>query len=170
MVAEGWSLFNEALEDTAPGELPHMMRKIMQHLWTPPPVPVPIVVPMGPPKAPPAPEAPQDAPPAPEAPQDARQAPEDQPADAPKAEPTPSGSNEGDRGTDTPIPFKTLNENGDETFHYRCPRCDTVRGTRRGMDSHIRQAHTLVAFLCSFCEFSTFNQDSLNRHERKAHS
>ena len=167
MVAEGWSLFNEALEDTAPGELPHMMRKIMQHLGTPPPVPVPIVVPMGPPKAPPAPEAPQDAPPAPDAPQ---APPEAQPADAPKAEPTPSGSNEGDRGTDTPIPFKTLNEHGDETFHYRCPRSDTVRGTRRGMDSHIRQAHTLVAFLCSFCEFSTFNQDSLNRHERKAHS
>ena len=36
----------------------------------------------------------------------------------------------------------------------------------RSVDSHIRSVHTKVAYFCSFCRWSTFNLDSLQRHEK----
>ena len=36
----------------------------------------------------------------------------------------------------------------------------------RGCDSHIRETHTKQAYHCSFCSWSTFNLDSLQRHEK----
>ena len=39
-------------------------------------------------------------------------------------------------------------------------------GSLRGCDSHIREAHTKQAYHCSFCAWSTFNLDSLQRHEK----
>ena len=162
MVAEGWALFDEALSDTAPGELPQLMRRLQQHLGTPSGTPAGTPAPALPPtpKIKTEPEevegeqvidAPALAPPAPTPPAPA---------------PSPSGSTEGGRDVTTPIPFKTRNEEGRETFHYWCPQCDHIRGTRRGMDSHIRSTHTLTPFLCSFCDFSTYNLDSLARHEK----
>ena len=44
-------------------------------------------------------------------------------------------------------------------YNYGCPRCDvppTV--SKNGMDAHM---------LCAFCKFTTFNADSLGRHERQ---
>ena len=37
------------------------------------------------------------------------------------------------------------------------------------MHAHIRSVHTKNALLCMFCPFSTYNLDSLNRHEREQH-
>ena len=39
--------------------------------------------------------------------------------------------------------------------------------SRAGMDSHIRAMHTKKALQCSFCAFSTYNFDSLQRHEKE---
>ena len=35
------------------------------------------------------------------------------------------------------------------------------------MDSHIHAVHTKKALVCSFCGFSTYNMDSLQRHEKE---
>ena len=51
--------------------------------------------------------------------------------------------------------------------NWTCPQCNAVRGSRNGCDAHIRQAHTGKALVCSFCSFSTYNMDSLTRHEKK---
>ena len=166
MVAEGWALFNEALSDMVPGELPQLMRRVQQYLGTPTGTRAPPGTPAPPPPSPMKEEVKvkteEGAPaPAPE------QAPGQAPAPTPSAPaPSPSGSTEGGRDVTTPIPFKTRNEEGEEKFRYRCPQCDHIRGTRRGMDSHIRSTHTLTPFLCSFCDFSTYNLDSLHRHEK----
>ena len=39
--------------------------------------------------------------------------------------------------------------------------------SKAGMDAHIRNVHTKKALLCSFCVFSTYNFDSLNRHMKE---
>ena len=162
MVAEGWALFNEVLSDTAPGELPQLMWRLQQHLGTPSGTPAPAPPPT--PKKEEIKAGPEEV--EGEQVEQGEQG-QDAPAPAPPALATsPSGSTEGGRDVTTPIPFKTRNEEGEEKFWYRCPQCDHIRGTRRGMDSHIRSTHTLTPFLCSFCDFSTYNLDSLSRHEK----
>ena len=57
---------------------------------------------------------------------------------------------------------------GDRTKMYKCGNCDiTPTRSRMGMDSHIRAVHTKKALVCSFCAFSTYNMDSLQRHEKE---
>ena len=57
---------------------------------------------------------------------------------------------------------------GGKTLFYRCPNCDiTPKKSKWGMDSHIRAVHTKKALVCSFCAFSTYNMDSLMRHEKE---
>ena len=57
---------------------------------------------------------------------------------------------------------------GGKTLYYRCGNCDIVpKKSRVGMDSHIRVVHTKKALRCSFCTFSTYNFDSLQRHEKE---
>ena len=57
---------------------------------------------------------------------------------------------------------------GGKTEMYKCGNCDiTPRRSRMGMDSHIRSVHTKKALVCSFCAFSTYNMDSLQRHEKE---
>ena len=57
---------------------------------------------------------------------------------------------------------------GGITNMYKCGNCDiTPKRSRMGMDSHICAAHTKKALVCSFCPFSTYNMDSLQRHERE---
>ena len=129
------------MEESGPGELPQLMRSLQHHLGTPVPTPTP---------------TPMNA-------EGGAEGGAEVKVEAPS--PAPSCSNEGS-GFLTPIPFKFVTEEGRDTFHYRCPQCDHVRATRRGMDSHIRSTHSLTPFLCSFCEFSSYNLDSLNRHEK----
>ena len=57
---------------------------------------------------------------------------------------------------------------GGKTKMYKCGNCDiTPTCSRMGMDSHIRAVHTEKALVCSFCAFSTYNMDSLQRHEKE---
>ena len=59
---------------------------------------------------------------------------------------------------------------GGDKYEYRCGNCDvTPMRSKHGMDAHIRSVHTKNALLCTFCPFSTYNLDSLNRHEREQH-
>ena len=55
-----------------------------------------------------------------------------------------------------------------QTVEYRCGNCDIApQKSKSGMDAHIRSVHTKKALLCSFCVFSTYNFDSLNRHMKE---
>ena len=57
---------------------------------------------------------------------------------------------------------------GGQTVEYRCGNCDIApKKSKAGMDAHIRSVHTKKALLCSFCVFSTYNFDSLNRHMKE---
>ena len=57
---------------------------------------------------------------------------------------------------------------GGETVEYRCGNCDiTPTRSKAGMDADIRSVHTKKALLCSFCAFSMYNFDSLNRHMKE---
>ena len=58
----------------------------------------------------------------------------------------------------------------DNKYEYRCGNCDvTPIRSKYGMDAHIYSVHTKKAPMCTFCAFSTYNLDSLNRHEREQH-
>ena len=66
----------------------------------------------------------------------------------------------------TPIYVKL----GDNKYEYRCGNCDVIpMRSKYGMDAHIRSVHTKKALLCTFCPFSMYNLDSLNRHKRDHH-
>ena len=75
----------------------------------------------------------------------------------PEALASASGINE------TPIMIKL----GPHMYIYKCGNCDIPPKTKRAMDAHIRSAHTKKALLCSFCHFTTYNMDSLQRHEKE---
>ena len=53
------------------------------------------------------------------------------------------------------------------TCSWACPQCNMVRELKNGCDAHIRQAHTGRALVCALCSFSTYNMDSLQRHEKE---
>ena len=63
----------------------------------------------------------------------------------------------------TPIMIKL----GAHQYTYKCGNCDIPPKTKHAMDAHIRSVHTKKALLCSFCHFSTYNMDSLQRHEKE---
>ena len=75
----------------------------------------------------------------------------------------------------TPLPVKKEPGTGEEPVyvkvggevHYSCPQCDKVTGSKYGCDAHIREVHTGKALVCAYCKFSTYNMDSLNRHQRE---
>ena len=57
---------------------------------------------------------------------------------------------------------------GGQTVEYRCGNCHIApKKSKAGMDANIRSVHTKKALLCSFCAFSTYNFDSLNRHMKE---
>ena len=52
-------------------------------------------------------------------------------------------------------------------YQYRCGNCDiALTATSQAMDVHIRAVHTKKAFLCSYCDFTTYNLGSMQRHEK----
>ena len=77
------------------------------------------------------------------------------------AEPEASASGSGIN--ETPIMIKL----GPHMYIYKCGNCDIPPKTKRAMDAHIRSAHTKKALLCSFCHFTMYNMDSLQRHEKE---
>ena len=56
---------------------------------------------------------------------------------------------------------------GPREYIYKCGNCDIAPRTKQSIDAHIRSVHTKEALLCSFCYFSTYNLDSLQRHEKE---
>ena len=56
---------------------------------------------------------------------------------------------------------------GPREYIYKCGNCDIAPRTKRAIDAHICSVHTKKALLCSFCHFSTYNMDSLQRHEKE---
>ena len=79
--------------------------------------------------------------------------------------------------TPTPSPAKKMKtENiGDQpvivmvggTRSSACPQYNMVRGLKNGCDTHIRQVQPGKALVCALCSFSTYNMDSLQRHEKE---
>ena len=64
---------------------------------------------------------------------------------------------------ETPIMIKL----GPRKYTYKCINCNIAPRTKRAIDAHICSVHTKKALLCSFCHFSMYNMDSLQRHEKK---
>ena len=64
---------------------------------------------------------------------------------------------------ETPIMIKL----GLHQYMYKCGNCNIPQKTKCAMDAHIRSVHTKKALLCFFCHFSTYNMDSLQRHEKE---
>ena len=69
-------------------------------------------------------------------------------------------------GPESLITIQVKTEGGKVAYKYKCPQCEVVKVSKRGLDSHIRQVHTLKAFVCCFCDFTTYNLDLLQRHEK----
>ena len=142
MVAEGWVEFEKAVGEAGVVELPQLLCGIRSSL-TPTPAPTPTEVLKAEAKL----EEEEDE------------------------EPGTSGisvQEVGGGGQDTPITLQIKDEvTGKVTYKYKCPQCDHTKISKRGLDSHIRAAHTKNALLCSLCDFSTYNLDSMQRHERE---
>ena len=139
MIAEGWEMFEEAVEAAGTGDLPQLHRSLrVMTTPTPPPPPSPTPPPAGP------------------------------------VEPQAT----------TGVPMEVAGVSGvslvkiegassEPVFvvggvrKWACPQCSTVRGSKNGCHAHIRQAHTGKVLLCGLCGFSTYNLDSLSRHEKE---
>ena len=81
--------------------------------------------------------------------------------------PTPGPSTSSSELSSEPVLVKVVGEGGKVRYKYGCPNCSTpIMGSKRGMDAHIRSVHTKIPLLCSYCDFTTWNMDSLNRHEK----
>ena len=132
MVANGWAMFEEAIEGAGEGDLP----QLLHHLRG-------VTIPTSPP-LPPQPQQ-ESAPPS-------------------DSQPTPS-----------PVKKIKTENVGDQpvvvmvggTHSWACSQCNTVRGSKNGCNAHIRQVHTGKALVCALCSFSTYNMDSLQRHEKE---
>ena len=125
MVAEGWELFEEAVEEGAPGDLPALLRHL-KGKTTPTPMDLS----------------------------------KDTPSPAPS--PSPAKKVKTENVSEEPVMLML----GDKRS-WACPQCNTVRGSKNGCDAHIRMVHTGKALVCAFCSFSTYNMDSLQRHEKE---
>ena len=154
MVAEGWMMFEEAVAEAGVGELPQLLRSIRSSL-TPTPAPTPTV------KEEVKVEEKMD-----EGAQEEGE--EGEGEEEPKASTSGITVQEVSRGgNDSPITIQVKGEDGKVSYKYKCPQCDHIKISKRGLDSHIRAVHTKNALLCSLCDFSTYNLDSMQRHERE---
>ena len=91
------------------------------------------------------------------------------PTSTPTTTPIPEEQMDVEKHEQKPMNEKPIHvTEGGETLYYRCGNCDIApKKSRAGMDSHIRAVHTKKALRCSFCAFSTYNFDSLQRHEKE---
>ena len=130
-VAEGWQLFEEAVEEAGPGDLPNLLRQL-KGKTTPTQMP------------PPQQSSPMEV--------------GDKTTMLPSASPVKI---EGSLNEDPVI----VMVGGIRKWAY--PQCNTIWGSQNGCDAHIRQAHTGKALVCAFCSFSSYNLDSMQRHEKE---
>ena len=127
-VVEGWQLFEEAVGDAGPSDLPNLLRQLKGKTtptqMPPPQQPLPMEVESMPPPA-------------------------------------------------SPIKKEEYSSNEDPVIvmvgvrKWACSQCNTIQGSWNGCDAHIRQAHTGKALVCPFCSFSSYNLDSMQRHEKE---
>ena len=144
MIAEGWEMFEEAVEAAGTGDLPQLLRSLRgMTMPTPPPPPPP---PTPPPAGPAAPV-------------------EQQGATAVSMEVA---------GVSGVSPVKKEGVSSEQVVvviggvrKLACPQCSTVKGSKNGCDTHIRQAHTGKVLLYDLCGFSTYNLDSLSMHKKE---
>ena len=138
MIGEGWAMFDNFIGQAGMGELPQLLRSVRRSV-----TPVTLV----------------------------------------KEEVKMEGDDQGDQGEASGSRGMTITpvrEGGPESlitiqvktagrkvvYKYKCPQCEVVKVSKRGLNSHIRQVHTLKTSMCCFCEFTTYNLDSLQRHEK----
>ena len=139
MISDGWQLFEETIGQAGMGELPQLLRSVKASV-TPTPMPMPMPTPT---------------------PTNVK---EGEGEEASTSGVSVTQVREG--GPESPVTIAIKTEEGKVNYKYKCPQCDTVKATRRGVDSHIRSVHTLKAFVCCLCDFTTYNLDSLQRHEK----
>ena len=72
-----------------------------------------------------------------------------------------------DPGVSAFIETRIMIKLGPREYIYKCGNCDIAPRTKCAIDAHIRSVHTKKALLCSFCHLSTYNLDSLQRHEKE---
>ena len=59
---------------------------------------------------------------------------------------------------------------GKYQYEFRCPlKCGATRASRGAMYGHINQEHYKRPLLCTMCDKSFYNPDSIDRHVRKNH-
>ena len=138
MIGEGWAMFHKVVGQAGMGELPQLLRSVRRSVT--PMTPVKEEVKMEEEKG------------------------DDQGEASGSRGMTITLVREGDPKSLITIQVKM--EGGKVVYKYKCPQCEVVKVSKRGLDSHIRQVHTLKAFMCCFCEFTTYNLDSLQRHEK----
>ena len=144
LIGEGWAIFDDVVGQAGMGELPQLLRSVRRR-----------VTPVTPVK------------------EEVKMEEEKGHDKGDEGEASESGSGRGmtitpvrEGGPESPITIQVKMAGGKVVYKYKCPQCEVVKVSKRGLDSHIRQVHTLKAFMCCFCEFTTYNLDSLHRHEK----
>ena len=139
MIGEGWAIFDDVVGKAEMGELPQLLRSVRRS-----------VTPVSPVKE--------------EVKMEEKGDEEGDEGEASGKGMTITPVREG--GPESPITIQVKTAGGKVVYKYKCPQCEVVKVSKRGLDSHIRQVHTLKAFMCCLCEFTTYNLDSLQRHEK----
>ena len=136
MISDGWIMFKKTCLEVGTGELPQLLRSLK---LTTTPTSTPIITPT--PTIPVKEEQEEDE-------GDVTMVKEEMEEGVTKEEPVY-------------IPL------GNNKYKYGCGNCNiTPMASKNGMDAHIHKCHTKKALVCSFCMFSTYNYDSLNRHAK----
>ena len=71
-----------------------------------------------------------------------------------------------------PLSIRVDKPDGKIGYKYKCPLClvDRVMASKNGMWAHINEIHLQRALLCTMCDSTFFNPNSLMQHERKEHN
>ena len=139
MIADGWGMFKEAVNQAGAGDLPQLLRSIRSMTTPPPATPPPVLT------TPPL-QGPLATPP---------------PTLMDVQGPSPQTVKQ-EANNEEPILIRVGGE-----ISYFCPQCETITISKNGCDAHIRAVHTGKALRCAYCAFSTYNRDLLNRHQRE---
>ena len=139
LIGEGWAIFDDVIGQAGMGELPQLLRSVRRS-----------VIPVTPVKE--------------EVKMEEEKGDKGDEGEASGRGMTITPVREG--GPESPITIQVKTAGGKVVYKYKCPQYEVVKVSKRGLDSHIRQVHTLKAFVCCFCEFTTYNLDSLQRHEK----
>ena len=137
-MAEGWAKFKKVCKEVGAWELPQLLQSVKTHT-TPTPTPTPSPTPV-----------------------------KQEMKGGEGAGANGCGGSQEQSYQEANYRETNTHQSGGKTVEYRCGNCDIAQTrSNAGMDAHIRSVHTKKALLCSFCTFSTYNFDSLNRHMKE---